>query len=61
MKLEFNTIFKGELNVKKILLAITLALTITAAGTVISMAEEKAVEQPTATPFITSDPSGGGI
>lgn len=45
---------------KKILVIITLALTI-AAVSAYTATKEKASEQPIATPFIVTDPSGGGI
>jgi uncharacterized protein YxeA len=48
--------------VKKILVVITLALTIVATSTfVVKQSEEKAIEEPTATPYIVTDPTGGGI
>lgn len=48
---------------KKILLVITLALSISVVGTyAANKTEEKAIEsQPTPTPYIVSDPTGGGI
>jgi hypothetical protein len=48
--------------VKKLLAVITLALTIVATSAfVANQPTEKAIEGPTTTPYITSDPSGGGI
>jgi hypothetical protein len=60
--LEVNTRTRGESNVKKILAVITLALTIVATSAfVANKPAEKAIEGPAPTPYIVSDPSGGGI